>query len=86
MAEKDKDENIPIKEQDDGSVLAKVNDLPEEYYKNGYEAYLKALEKIEFAEEWEKDLINSLQFRYPKIIPKNFKEKVAYYEFKLEKR
>jgi hypothetical protein len=31
MAEKDKDENIPIKEQDDGSVLAKVNDLPEEF-------------------------------------------------------
>lgn len=52
------------------------NDLPEEYYKNGYEAYLKALEKIEFANEWEKDLIDSLKFRYPKEIPKTFEEKI----------
>ena len=31
MAEKEKDIHIPIKEQDDGSILAKVEDLPEEF-------------------------------------------------------
>jgi tetratricopeptide (TPR) repeat protein len=52
------------------------NDLPEEYYQNGYEAYLKALKKIEYANEWEKDLIDSLKFRYPKEIPKTFEQKI----------
>ena len=31
MAEKEKDVHIPIKEQEDGSILAKVEDLPEEF-------------------------------------------------------
>jgi tetratricopeptide (TPR) repeat protein len=52
------------------------NNLSEEYYKNGYEAYLKALNKIQFANEFEKDLINSLEFRYPKNFPKTFQEKL----------
>jgi tetratricopeptide (TPR) repeat protein len=52
------------------------NNLPEEYYKKGYEAYLKALEKIEYANECEKDLINSLKYRYPEKIPTTFEEKI----------
>jgi len=31
MAEKEKDDHIPIREQDDGSILAKVDDIPEEF-------------------------------------------------------
>lgn len=52
------------------------NNLPSEYYKNGYEAYLKALKKIDYANEWERDLINSLQYRYPVEIPQTFEEKM----------
>jgi len=52
------------------------NNMPEEYYIKGYESYLKALEKIEYANECEKDLINSLQYRYPREIPKTFQEKI----------
>lgn len=52
------------------------NNLPEEYYRLGYQAYLKAIEKIEFADEWEKDLINSLKYRYPKTVPETFEEKI----------
>ena len=52
------------------------NNLPEEYYVDGYATYLKALEKIEYANEWEKDLILSLEHRYPVEIPKTFKEKI----------
>lgn len=53
-----------------------INDLPEDFYRKGYEASLKALKKIEYANEWEKDLINSLQFRFPREPPKTFIEKI----------
>lgn len=52
------------------------NDLTPDYYRDGYEAYLKALEKIDYANEWERDLINSLQYRFPVEIPKTFEEKI----------
>ena len=52
------------------------NNLPSSYYQNGYDAYLKALEKINYANEWERDLINSLQYRFPKEIPQTFEEQI----------